>query len=85
MQVTFGEVSEEILKQAPEETLQYCRVAFGFLEPEEKNSSDLSWSNSTTSDSIVDPRNLTSACATIFSSVEITSLAEVPSFVSSKN
>jgi len=44
-----------------------------------------SWSNSTMSDSTIDPRNLTSACATIFSSVDKTVPSGVPSFISSKN
>jgi len=73
------------LRASPRRDFAVLLVTFGFLEPEERNSSNFSWSNSKISDSTVDPRNLASACATIFSSIEKTVPAESPSLVWSKN
>jgi len=61
------EVPEETWERVSEETLHYCRIDLGLMEPEERS---CSWSNSMTSDSTINPRSLRSACATTFSSVE---------------
>jgi len=52
----------------PAETLRQTRV-FGLLEPEERNSSNFAWSNSTTSVSTIFPLRRRSSCATACSSV----------------
>ena len=44
----------------------------GLMEPDERSCSNFSRSNSTTSDSSIDPRSLRSVCATAFSLVEKT-------------
>ena len=46
-----------------------CGIALGLAEPEERNSSNFSWSNSTMSDTVL-PRSQTSGCAMAFSSEE---------------
>jgi len=57
------------LRAVSEDTLRYCRVDLGLMEPE-RSCSNFSWSNSMTSDSTIDPRSLKSTCAMAFSSVE---------------
>jgi len=52
----------------------------GLMEPEERSCSNFSWSNSTTSDSTVDPRSLRSAYATAFSLIKKTFLSGVVIF-----
>ena len=60
------------LRVSPRGDFALLSLGFGLLEPEERNSSNFFWSNSTMSDSTVDSRNLMSACAIIFSLAEKT-------------
>ena len=77
VQSTSGVISKEIWERVSKETYRYCCIALGLEEPEERNSSNFSWSNSTTRDTTIFSRSQTSTCAIAFSSVE----KEVPSRV----
>ena len=68
--VLFWEVSEETWERVSVETLWYCYMALGLMEPDERNCSYFSWSNSMTNDSTADPRSLRLTCTATFISVE---------------
>ena len=85
VRASLWEVSEETWEWVSEETFQYCRVELGLKEPEERSSLAFSWSNLTTSDLTIDPRNLRLVCAMAFWSVEKTIPMELPSFICKEN